>query len=123
MNDTGEKKLSGLICAEAPDSGELILLRYEDIVAVTTADRQVMISTNIRDYLYKGSFSVITELLCSTGYFLKCNRNTLVNLRWVIRLEHWSNMRIILHIQSYNKARIVLSRQYLKDFKRMVGLP
>lgn len=105
-----------------PENGEPLLLRYEDIVSVSSSGRQILVSSSIKDYLYSGKFSTITEILCGTGYFLKCNRNSVVNLRQIIRLEPWSNMRLILHMRSYNKTRIILSRSYLKEFRSMVGL-
>lgn len=102
------------------DSG-VELLRYKDIVMAFSSDKQTFIRTQLSTYRYKGTLSQLYSRLSPYGFF-RCSRSTICNTRMIRDLKPWSNMRILLVMNDYTRAQITISRNYMKEFRKLVGM-
>lgn len=97
----------------------VVLLAFTDIVVVEVFGTEIVIQTTTKSYTTKGQLKKIS-LRLPPHSFIQVNKSTLINVEHLDYLEaaFSGNMTAFLT----NGNRVSVSRKYLPDLKRVLGL-
>lgn len=104
-----------------PIQGEdrIYMLAPEEIVLVSVEERLVSVYTEKQIYQMVGTLNKIEEKLPSE-LFIKTHRSFLLNRTKIQEIQAWFNHT--LQVVMVNGSRVPVSRSYLKEFKRLMGI-
>lgn len=99
--------------------GITYFLLLDDILYIDTVDDKVFIYTNDKVYETTLRLYELEEMFLHTG-MLRVNKSTIINLMKVNRVSPMLNGRIKAVL--INNETIIISRQYVKNFKKKLGI-
>ncbi|MGN1362499.1 MAG: LytTR family DNA-binding domain-containing protein [Methanobrevibacter sp.] len=97
---------------------DIVLLDFEDIFMIKVENKQTKVYSNTEEYSIKKPLYQIEEILDSD--FIRISKSTIVNLRKVKRVA--PSLRGMMFIELKNDLKDNISRKYLADFKKALGL-
>ena len=97
---------------------DIVLLDFEDIFMIKVENKQTKVYSNTEEYSIKKPLYQIEEILNSD--FIRISKSTIVNLRKVKRVP--PSLRGMMFIELNNDLKDNISRKYLADFKKALGL-
>jgi len=99
--------------------GEITLLDYSEIFYFEAVDQKVFAYTKSEVYEVKKRLYELLEIL-PPGDFIRISKPVIVNLRKIKRLSPALGGRYEALL--INGERVIISRQYVSDFKERLGL-
>lgn len=98
-----------------------IILKPDHIIYLYTTGKKTMIKSKDGEYTSLNSlFSFEKKLACSSFY--RTHKSYLVNLEYIKEIVPWFNHTYNLVLDRYEKDEVPVSRTYLKDFKKRMGI-
>ncbi len=95
----------------------LKMIPIEEVVCFYSENKGTYLHTNQnRSYLIDGTLEQI-EMLIDASKFFRVNRTFLVNIQAIKDIIAFTNNRLKLDIQYFDKETIIVSREKVKDFK------
>lgn len=94
------------------------LCKIEDIYYAESVDKKTFIYTKAECYQTKKRLYELEEELNAS--FLRCSKSMIVNIRKIKAVKSDLNGR--MNAQLLNGEKIVISRSYVKDLKKRLGL-
>lgn len=94
------------------------LCRMEDIYYAESVDKKTFIYTKAECYQSKRRLYELEEEL--NANFLRCSKSMIVNIRKIKTVKSDLNGR--MNAELLNGEKIVISRSYVKDLKKRLGL-
>lgn len=94
------------------------LCKIEDIYYVESVDKKTFIYTKAECYQSKKRLYELEEELNAS--FLRCSKSMIVNIRKIKTVKSDLNGR--MNAQLLNGEKIVISRSYVKDLKKRLGM-
>ncbi len=98
----------------------LILIDTKDILLIYTEDRNIFIKTKKEIFSSSYSMQELEERLSKDGFF-RTHRSYLVNLNKIKEVSPWFNGSYIAVLDGINDE-IPISRNHVKEFKRILGI-
>lgn len=103
-------------------SDRIILLDPEDIVFIVSAEGKNTVLKTINAE-YETSYSLgEMEARLPKNYFFKPHRSFLINLNYIKEIEPWFHNTYQLVMKNYEKEKIPVSRNRVKEFKTAINL-
>ncbi|HEY8392801.1 MAG TPA: LytTR family transcriptional regulator DNA-binding domain-containing protein [Capillibacterium sp.] len=96
----------------------VLLVDLDQIVLITTDDRNSRVCTLSGTYLSNQPLSYFEQKFANEK-FMRVNRSYLVNLEHIKEILPWFNHSYLLKMKGYEKEEIVISRNKIKDFRRL----
>ena len=94
----------------------VLLIEIDQIVFITTADRNCRICT-LQGVYYTNQPLTYFEQKFTDHSFMRVNRSYLVNLEQIVEILPWFNHSYLLKMKGYEKEEIVISRNKIKEFR------
>lgn len=103
---------------ESMDYGESLMLGTDLIYYAESVDKKTFIYTKDMCYETKHRLYELEEIL--SGNFFRCSKSLIINIRKIKAVKSELNGRMIAEL--LNGEQIVISRNYVKDLKRKLGV-
>ncbi|MCU9814637.1 LytTR family DNA-binding domain-containing protein [Paraclostridium sp. AKS73] len=101
------------------DTNKEIKVKDKDIIYFETYGRDVCFTTIENKLLIiKISMKRLEEILSRRNYFIKVNKNTIINVKHIEEISYHSNMRFQVILS--NRYKQVVNRSYFRDFKKSI---
>jgi two-component system response regulator LytT len=94
----------------------VILVAIDDIVFITTFDRNCRIYTIKNNYCSNQPLTYFEQKFATTN-FLRVNRSYLVNVDHIVEIIPWFNHSYLLKMRHYEQEEIIISRNKIKNFR------
>jgi two-component system response regulator LytT len=94
----------------------VILVAIDDIVFITTSERNCRIYTIESNYFSNQPLTYFEQKFTTT-LFLRVNRSYLVNANHIVEIIPWFNHSYLLKMRHYEQEEIIISRNKIKDFR------
>ncbi len=105
-------------CIPCTDDGETVICRTTEIYYMESVDKHTYVYTKEGCYETKYRLYELEEIL-GMNYF-RCSKAMIVNIRKIRMVKADLNGRMLAEL--LNGERILISRNYVKDLKRKLGL-
>ncbi|MCX7922039.1 MAG: response regulator transcription factor [Clostridia bacterium] len=103
------------------DNEDILLFNLDEILFFSREGRSIIVVTKNGKYKVRKTISELEESLHENNFF-RCHKSYLVNLKYVSRLAPWlGNDSYMTTIEGY-ASEIPVSRNYIKDMKRIFGI-
>ncbi len=99
--------------------GEIEFLDYKDIYYIEAVDQKVFVYTKTKVYEVRRRLYELLEILPAAD-FIRISKPIIANIKKVKRLSPALGGRF--EAQLINGEKIIISRQYVPDFKQRLGL-
>ena len=119
--DLLENNCRSILVSELSDersTGETIMLGTDKIYYTESIDKKTFVYTKEKCYGSKLRLYELEETLSSN--FFRCSKSLIVNIRKIRSVKSELNGRMIAEL--LNGEQLVISRSYVKDLKRMLGV-
>lgn len=119
--DLLENNCRSILVSELSDerpSGETIMLGTDKIYYTESIDKKTFVYTKEKCYGSKLRLYELEETLSSN--FFRCSKSLIVNIRKIRSVKSELNGRMIAEL--LNGEQLVISRSYVKDLKRKLGV-
>lgn len=103
---------------ESMDYGESLMLGTDLIYYAESVDKKTFVYTKDMCYETKHRLYELEEIL--SGNFFRCSKSLIINIRKIKAVKSELNGRMIAEL--LNGEQIVISRNYVKDLKRKLGV-
>ena len=103
---------------ESMDYGESLMLGTDLIYYAESVDKKTFVYTKDMCYETKHRLYELEEIL--SGNFFRCSKSLIINIRKIKAVKSELNGRMVAEL--LNGERIVISRNYVKDLKRKLGV-
>ncbi len=103
---------------ESMDYGESLMLGTDLIYYAESVDKKTFVYTKDMCYQTKSRLYELEEILSSN--FFRCSKSLIINIRKIKAVKSELNGRMIAEL--LNGEQIVISRNYVKDLKRKLGV-
>ena len=103
---------------ETMDYGEVMMLGTDLIYYAESVDKKTFVYTKEKCFETKHRLYELEELLSSN--FFRCSKSLIINIRKIKAVKSELNGRMIAEL--LNGEQIVISRNYVKDLKRKLGV-
>lgn len=100
------------------NEGKTYLCRANSIYYIESVDKRSYVYTKDHCYETKYKLYELEEIL--TGYFIRCSKSMIVNLRKIKSIKPDIGGR--LNASLLNDEEIIISRSYVKEIKRRLDL-
>lgn len=97
---------------------DIVILEFDDIYMFRVEDKQLKVFTEKSEYLLKKPLYQIEDDLDSN--FVRISKSTIVNMRKIERVA--PSLKGMMFISLKNGLKDNISRKYLPDFKKALGL-
>ena len=97
---------------------DIVILEFDDIYMFKVEDKQLKVFTEKSEYLLKKPLYQIEDDLDSN--FVRISKSTIVNMRKIERVA--PSLKGMMFISLKNGLKDNISRKYLPDFKKALGL-
>ena len=98
-----------------------IFFDQNDILLAYAKDRKVYLHLASGRELYGGTLSSLEEKL-DKNHFMRCHRNFIVNISVIEEVSPWFNGTYILKMKNVDDINVIVSRNYIKNFKKRMSL-
>ena len=98
-----------------------VFFEQKDIVLAYAKDRKVFLHSKGKIENYGGTLSSLEKKLDSK-HFMRCHRNFIVNIDYLEEVSSWFNGTYILKVKGIEDLNVIVSRNYLKTFKKRMSL-
>ena len=119
--DLLENNCRSILVSELSDersTGETIMLGTDKIYYTESIDKKTFVYTKEKCYGSKLRLYELEETLSSN--FFRCSKSLIVNIRKIRSVKSELNGRMIAEL--LNGEQLVISRSYVKDLKRKLGV-
>ena len=119
--DLLENNCRSILVSELSDerpSGETIMLGTDKIYYTESIDKKTFVYTKEKCYGSKLRLYELEDTLSSN--FFRCSKSLIVNIRKIRSVKSELNGRMIAEL--LNGEQLVISRSYVKDLKRKLGV-
>ena len=119
--DLLENNCRSVLVSELSDersTGETIMLGTDKIYYTESIDKKTFVYTKEKCYGSKLRLYELEETLSSN--FFRCSKSLIVNIRKIRSVKSELNGRMIAEL--LNGEQLVISRSYVKDLKRKLGV-
>ena len=103
---------------ESMDYGESLMLGTDLIYYVESVDKKTFVYTKDMCYETKHRLYELEEIFSSN--FFRCSKSLIINIRKIKGVKSELNGRMIAEL--LNGEQMVISRNYVKDLKRKLGV-
>ena len=103
---------------ESMDYGESLMLGTDQIYYAESVDKKTFVYTKDMCYETKHRLYELEEILSSN--FFRCSKSLIINIRKIKGVKSELNGRMIAEL--LNGEQMVISRNYVKDLKRKLGV-
>ena len=110
-----ENNRSGIPCIKG---AETVMCRMDEIYYIESVDKRTYVYTKAQCYETKYRLYELERIL--HFHFLRCSKAMIVNIRKIRSVKADLNARMTAEL--LNGEQIVISRSYVKDLKRKLGL-
>ena len=100
---------------------KMVIVAPEDILYLTVDERKVIIVTTKGTLTDTGPLQNTYEKL-NPDIFVRTHRSFIVNLEKIDEIIPWFNNTYILKVVGLKEKEIPVSRSYLQDFKKLIGI-
>lgn len=100
---------------------KMVVVAPEDILFLTVDERKVVIHTNKGKFTDAGPLQSILEKL-DPSLFIRTHRSFVVNAEKIDEIIPWFNNTFILKIVGFKSLEIPVSRGYMQEFKKQIGI-
>ncbi|AOY74983.1 LytR/AlgR family response regulator transcription factor [Clostridium formicaceticum] len=100
---------------------KMVVVGPEDILYLTVDDRKVIIETTKGTLTDAGPLQTTYEKL-DPSLFIRTHRSYIVNLEKIEEIIPWFNNTYILKMVGLEDTEIPVSRSYLQEFKKIIGV-
>lgn len=100
---------------------KMVVVSPEDILYLTVDDRKVIIHTTKGILTDSGPLQSTIEKL-DPNIFIRTHRSFVVNLEKIEEIIPWFNNTYILKVVGLKNVEIPVSRGYLQDFRKQIGI-
>ena len=119
LTDNIQKDIDGKNSILAVKKGkDIVILEFDDIYMFRVEDKQLKVFTEKSEYLLKKPLYQIEDDLDSN--FVRISKSTIVNMRKIERVA--PSLKGMMFISLKNGLKDNISRKYLPDFKKALGL-
>jgi len=98
-----------------------VFFDQNDILLAYAKDRKVYLRLINGTEVYGSTLSSLEEKL-DKNQFIRCHRNFIVNIFVIEEVSPWFNGTYILKIKEVDDINVIVSRHYIKDFKKKMSL-
>lgn len=110
-----ENKRAGVLCTEGAGT---VVCRTDEIYYIESVDKRTYVYTKEHCYETKYRLYELEDML--PFHYLRCSKAMIVNIRKIRSVKAELNARMTAEL--LNGEQIVISRSYVKDLKRKLGL-
>lgn len=103
---------------ETMDYGEVMMLGTDKIYYAESVDKKTFVYTKEKCFETRHRLYELEEILSSN--FFRCSKSLIINMRKIKAVKSELNGRMIAEL--LNGEQIVISRNYVKDLKRKLGV-
>ncbi len=103
---------------ETMDYGEVMMLGTDLIYYAESVDKKTFVYTKEKCFETRHRLYELEEILSSN--FFRCSKSLIINIRKIKTVKSELNGRMIAEL--LNGEQIVISRNYVKDLKRKLGV-
>lgn len=118
IDELSSKVQTDKIIAYEEERFHVILIK--DVIYFEAKDTYVYVRTNERTLRVKEKLYEIENML-SNDCFIRINRSTIININEVATIAPWFNRRLLLTF-NHSKDTLEVSKNYVNDFKRFLGM-
>lgn len=112
------RRISVSELSEERSSGETVMLGTDQIYYTESIDKKTFVYTKEKCYGTKLRLYELEESLSAN--FFRCSKSLIVNIRKIRSVKSELNGRMVAEL--LNGEQLVISRSYVKDLKRKLGV-